>query len=98
MDFKRVILVPHYTEEDLLDFLLPVLGIDAGHLKNIIVQSSPKVITKKMYVRLITGRLPGNEMIILGILISYSECSEDIGFLLKIIKDKGEVLIELVGR
>ena len=51
-----------------------------------------------MYVTLITGRIPGNEMIILGILIIYSECSEDIGFLLKIIKDKGEILIELVGR
>lgn len=66
----RIIVVLHYSKT-LLDDLMPVFGLDAGHTERVQLKIDPATYLKQMYITLLTSRLPGNKHTILAFMLSY---------------------------
>ena len=77
-EFKRLTIIPHYTKH-IVSHMYPVIGIDGAAMKDIIIQSSAtdpnRSMLEKMVVTVISGRIPGNENIILGINIRHNNAA-----------------------
>ena len=91
---KRVGVILHYVQ-DFIPFLYPVLGIDAGAMKIPKIYSKKIAMTDKQYctedmvVTVLAGRIPGNQILILGFVLGYTECSDDIIFLFELARANG---------
>jgi hypothetical protein len=66
-----------------------VFGLDAGAMKPIILDHKNSTLLEKMYVTAFSGRLAGNKLITYALVLSYSECSEDIQWMLNSMKELG---------
>ena len=60
--FHRLIIIPHYTTS-ILQYMYPIVGLDSAHMKTIVVsnatKSSPRMLLEKLYIALLTTKLPG---------------------------------------
>jgi hypothetical protein len=72
--------------KDVLDFLIPVFGLDAGN--NSRIQLEKTKFLKKMYATILSSKLPVSHNIIIGILLSYGERSDDMGEMFAFMKSK----------
>ena len=66
--FRRLAFIPHYVSK-ILNFLLPVIGLDCGANDPIKISIKDNIteMLKPSKVILLTGRIPGNQIVILGI-------------------------------
>ena len=90
-DFHRLLVIPSYTV-DIVNkgYAYPVVGIDGAHMKDVeISKRIPRVLLEKMHVTVVSTRMPGNTLLILGFMLSHSECEADITELLRVLKEKG---------
>jgi hypothetical protein len=84
---KHVALVfPHSAQA--FPYLFRIIGIDCAHIKPIVHSIKPvRILFHGSVLTLVTGRTPGNKMIILGLSLSPTESLESIEFLLKLLMD-----------
>jgi hypothetical protein len=76
-----------------LNYLFPVVGLDAAHMKDIIIyhnsKTHPRTLLEKMFVSVLSGRVVGNHTIILAFMLSYSESAENMNAFLDFVEECG---------
>ena len=89
--FQRLFVIPSYTKPLINDeYGFSVVGLDAAHMKDVVLKKRiPRALLEKCVVTVISGRLPGNTQVIYALMLSQSECSEDIKALLDLLAEEG---------
>ena len=85
---ERIVAVFGYAG-DILKHAYCILGLDAAHFKDIVIELEPKTLLKKMMISAIVVRVPNMANLILGFVISYSECAADIKPLVTMLTEMG---------
>ena len=89
--FQHIFVTPSYTKPLINDeYGFSVVGLDAAHMKDVgLKKRIPWALLEKCVVTVISGRLPGNTQVIYALMLSQSECSEDIEALLDLLAEEG---------
>ena len=61
---RRVAVMFHYARSS-IPFMYPIFGIDAGHKKDIVIEKLSTLLAK-MFVTVLSTRIPGNKIVFLG--------------------------------
>ena len=84
--FKSFAVILHYTKH-ILDFVMPIFGLDCGAMTPVRLgmnNNNETILLRKSVVCLLTGRLPGNQIVILGFAVGHTESNETIELLLRL--------------
>ena len=86
-ELKSISVLMHYANR-ILEYSFKIIGLDAGHMKDIVIDNKLTKL-KKMFIYLLTTRLPNNKMCILAFYLCYSENSFDMNNFLMFLSNNG---------
>jgi hypothetical protein len=87
-EFKGCALVMPYLKGGLENEILrPIFGLDVAHMKLIELEDS--ITLKPMFLSMISSRTCDNRMMICGFAITFSECSDDLSYLNRVMLAAG---------
>ena len=72
-----------------MPFSYDLLGVDGGHMKDLIVGHNPRTLLRKLHCIVLSGRGPNMTVLIYGFVLTHSENSKHIGKLFELAETNG---------